>query len=107
MSSKKILNSKLIVDGDMSGDVSATAKIMGIDHLAVQLVYDGDPVGDIFVEVSNDGETFFTGIAIPGPIGAPGSDFKELETAAAFLRFRYVSESGAGTLNVHVVGKSK
>lgn len=99
----------------MSGNLtSSVTSIQWMDNIGVQLVWTGSPVGNFFVDVSADYDANtnnpgnWTPIALsPAPTTAAGSpiyiDMNQL--SAPFIRVRYVSTSGSGTLTATITGK--
>ena len=86
---------------------SKSEKIEGVDRICVQLIWTGTPTGNAFIELSNDDEAWFpSGLAGFNPAGVDGSILVELDTAAAFVRYRYQSVSGTGVIQGHFVGKA-
>ena len=108
-SSKRVVNNtKYIVGGDTSGNITGPAvKIEGIDVIGFQVSWTGTPTGTLTLQISNDGDVWATsGAAATGnPAGGAANGFIELSTAAAFARLVFTG-SGAGSLDSHVVGKS-
>ena len=110
MGSKRTLDySNLIVDGDMSGNItSASTNILHTDRVGYQLVWTGTPTGDFSVEVSND-EATWVALTLSTAVAAAGSAdsaFIDCETAAKFIRLVYTASSSTGTLQVHITAKS-
>lgn len=100
--------SELVVDGDMSGDVTSSATTLtGLNSVAYHCVWTGVPVGDLELQVSNDGSNWAdAGVTHVATGGATGNAMVEHTTAAKYSRIFFDSTSGTGTLQVHVTGKS-
>lgn len=98
-----------IVDGDLSSDVTgASTNILHTDRVGYQIVYTGTPTGTFSVQVSND-ETTWEDLTLSTPVTASGSadnHFIDCETSAKFIRLKYTSSSGSGTLQVKLTAKS-
>lgn len=108
-----------ITDGDMSDDiVSEPTNVQYIDRITVQLIYTGTPVGSFYVETSLNYTPPITGAVdnatwsalrlSPAPVASGTADdilIDITQTATPWLRIRYVSTSGTGTLNSYVSGK--
>ena len=110
MGSKRSLSySELIVDGDMSEDITGpSTNILHLDRVGFQLVWTGTPVGTFSVEVSND-ETVWAALTLSAAViggGAADNAFIDVETGAAYVRVKYTDTSGVGTLQAHIVAKS-
>jgi hypothetical protein len=110
MGSKRSLSySELIVDGDMSSDITGpSTNILHLDRVGFQLLWTGSPTGTFSVQVSND-EVTWADLTLSAAIAAAGSGdnaFIDAETGAAFIRVKYSASSGTGTLQAHIVAKS-
>lgn len=110
MGSKRTLSySELIVDGDMSEDITGpSTNILHLDRVSFQLVWTGSPTGSFDFEVSND-ETTWVAVTLSSSITASGSGdtaMVDIETGAAYIRVKYNDTSGTGTLQAHIVAKS-
>ena len=110
MSTKRVLDfASLVVDGDMSGDVTSDAtNILHLDRIGYQVAWTGTPVGTFSVEVSNDSVTWAAVVLSPAVAAAGSADnaFIDVESAAKFMRIKYTAGSSTGTLNIHITGKS-
>ena len=110
MGSKRTLDyAELIVDGDMSGDItSASTNILHTDRVGYQLVWTGTPEGTFSVEVSND-EVTWAELTLSASInggGAADNAFIDIETAAKYVRCKWTNSSSTGTLQAHITAKS-
>ena len=110
MGSKRTLDyATLVVDGDMSSNITSdSTNILHMDRVGYQLSWTGTPTGDFYVDVSNDGTTWIEQTLSTAVAAAGSADdaFIDAETAAKYIRFRYVASSGSGTLQAYVTGKS-
>lgn len=110
MGSKRTLDyDQLIVDGDMSSSITSdSTNILNTDRVGYQILFTGTPTGTFSVEVSND-EVTWAELTLSTAITANGSGdnaFIDCESAAKFIRLKYTSTSGSGTLQVHITAKS-
>ncbi len=102
---KRVINTRRTAS--ISGNFEFIAKIKGVDRLAWGIGWDGDLLGDLTIEISNDGVNWFPSSAVVfPPSGGPGKGYAELETAAAYARLLFVYVGGFGTLTSHLIGKA-
>lgn len=121
MSRFQFANKQVIVDGAMENTDEIVSEPTNVEHLqnvGYQANWDGDPVGTFTVEVSNDYDptiparqpgtwTELTLSGSPAAAGAPGDLFINInQIPARWIRLKYVNDSGSGTLQAWVVGKS-
>jgi hypothetical protein len=111
----------VIVDGDMSGNLTSEVTIIQkLSMISYDVSWVGTlPIGDITIEVSNtysqnaDGSVKNPGnwttltLSAPTPVsGSPGNGFIDIDATAGYaIRLVYTRTSGTGTLNVMAVGK--
>lgn len=96
----------LILNGDMSGDVaSETIDIQHLIGYAIQSVWTGSPTGNIVVQKSNDGVTWFTEDTQAAGGGAGNDLFEQADVFYKYVRVFYNSTSGTGTLNTYLFAK--
>ena len=110
MGVKRVIDTyQLITDGDMSSDVTSdTTNILYTDRVSYQISYTGTPTGSFSVQISND-ETTWENMTLSTAVSAAGSadnHFIDCETGAKYIRLKYTSSSGSGTLQVKLVAKS-
>jgi hypothetical protein len=98
-----------IVAGDLSADyTSPQTNILYLDNVAVQLIWTGTPTGSFYVQVSLDGSTWNNLILNPTPAAAGSADSVGLDInqlSFAYMRIKYVSGSGTGTLQGYISAK--
>lgn len=121
MSSRRALLGPLraIAAGDMS-QASITSKALDvryIDNIGIQAIWTGAPTGTVKVQASHDAKVDGSGAIAGGtwtdiagataaPAGGAGSALIALAALAhPFIRIVYTRTGGAGSLDVHFVGK--
>ena len=110
MSVKGVINPYQVIDSpDMT--VSITSRptvVLGQDNVSYQVSYTGSPVGEFFVEASNDGINWAS-LTFVTPITTGGSPNPFLininQIPYAQIRLRYAPDSGSGTLSAVVAAK--
>ncbi len=100
---------KVVSDGDMSGQVIGTeSTINWLDNAGYQVKWDGDPVGEFYVDATindEDWEALDFGSAIVAA-GVPGSFLINMNQLPYLkIRLRYEATSGDGALNAWVAAK--
>lgn len=122
MSSRPVLAPfPVIVDGDMSGNLTSKVTIMdNLSMVSYSVSWVGtSPVGEIVCEVSNDYSTNADGSVrnagtwnelplstVAAVSGNADNGFLDIDAQAGYaLRLRYLRTSGIGTLNAVVKGK--
>lgn len=109
MSKRVTTPRQLIEDGDLSGNLtSADMIVKDHDNVSIQLVWTSTPDGEFFVDGSIDGVTFEKLSLQAATTSGESSHLIELHGVAFDrLRIRYVSSSGSGTLQGHVMAKTE
>lgn len=98
---------QIVTAGDASGDITSSVQdISAQRHLAVQVDWDGTPAGNLQLQVSNDGVSWFDQGSPVATGGAPGvamitEQFAPWSKARLFFDWT----SGAGTLNAFATVK--
>jgi hypothetical protein len=98
---------QIVASGDMSGDItSSVVELAAYRNQAIQAVWTGSPVGNIQMEVSNDGTNWF----VQGsPVAAGGSAGTAMFTVQfapwAKSRLFFDFTSGTGVLNAFSIVK--
>jgi hypothetical protein len=104
-----IFNNRLILDGDMAGNITSTTQnVQEAVSFSVHGIWTGtSPVGTLDIQGSNDGVNFTSVLSSPAAIsGNSGQIMVNVEKHAyAYIRLVYTETSGTGTLNVYVNGK--
>jgi hypothetical protein len=98
----------LIVDGDMSGNITSTVVSPASKHFSVSLDWVGTAIGSFSFQVSNDNVSW-TSLKLTGAITANGvadNAFIDVNASAGYFRVVYTSTSGTGTLQSHLVGET-
>lgn len=110
MANKTIVDYPKYVDGTSMGasiDCPST-NIMYVDRVGYQISYTGTPTGTFSVEISNDNATWeaMTLSTAIAAAGSPDNHFIDCETAAKYIRLKYIRSSGTGALYVALTTKS-
>lgn len=121
MSSRPFLKPfPVIVDGDMSGDITSDVTIINyMSGVSYDISWTGTPTGTFSVEVSNsystnpDGSVANAGtwsaVTLSGSVTASGSADNGMINLAGLevyaIRLVYTATSGTGTLNAVICGK--
>jgi len=97
---------KYIDAGDMSGNLDGQELSMRDMVMAVYtFTWTGSPIGDIVIEGSIDGSTWFTLDTIAAG-GGPGVESRPvMDFPYPLIRSNYESASGSGTLNTQFFAK--
>lgn len=109
-SSKRVIDgSKYIQVGDAGADGAATfdfpgVEVLHLDKVSFEITNTGC-VGTMQLQESNTGAVFKDS-TVNAAITAGNTQFISLDTAAKFVRLRYVRTSGSGTIKAHMVAKS-
>jgi hypothetical protein len=99
---------KLIVDGDMSSDVTSDAQSMDqIMMGSVQAVWSGaSAAGTIKLQTSNDAKNWSDYSGSENTVAGPGDyTWRLVSTPDPWIRVVFIVSSGTGTLNVTISGK--
>ena len=110
---KNFVNSQIITDGDLSGNITSPAiKSQLLDKLNVFVSWSNGstPSGSLIIEGTVDGENWEdVGVTEPTISGASGTGFVIVDTAQmcwANMRVRWAFTSGSGTLQCWIHGKN-
>lgn len=104
------INEQIVINGDMSGDVTSDAQeIKEVKGYAIQAIWSAGstPVGSTKLQASLDGTNYtdIDGSSI-SVSGNSGSNFYNIELANyPYVRLVYTRTSGSGTLNVSISAK--
>jgi hypothetical protein len=93
---------KLVVNGDMSGDITSPSFHLHQGWLvSMQAVWTGDAIGSLELLISNDNVTFSVYTGSGTVVNGPG-DFLWNCVACGFnyMKVKYTFGSNSGTLNV-------
>lgn len=104
----RFFEQQIVKSGDMSADVYSDSFLVGMaDAMSVQLNWSGaSPVGDLKVQVSNDGSTWVDSDAVVAvAVNTDSYLFNFEEPAWKYLRIFYDRTSGTGTLDVYLFGR--
>jgi hypothetical protein len=100
----------LLVDGDMSGDLTSDpVDVTYSDNVGMQLIFSGSPTGVFYVQGTIDGSNWSNLSFDTTPTAAGSADTHLLNmTQIPYRKVRlfYDRTSGTGTLNVHVMAKT-
>lgn len=112
MGRKSILKPhQLVIDGDMSGDITSEAtSVQNLDIVKYFVVWTGTPTGEFIVQQSMDKGTwydldFLTTIDVSGAAG--NHNIHLIDFSMEYSRIKYVRTSGTGTLQAFIEGKVK
>ncbi len=101
------VQAQIFINGDMSGDIeSAEVSLLAHRHLAIQAIWTGVPVGDLQLQVTVDGTTWFNQGSSVAAGGAAG-DAVFTEKDAPWLKARLIWDftSDTGVLNAFSIIK--
>lgn len=110
MGVKRVIDSaNYIKAGDDGADGAATfdfpaVEVLHVDKVSFEITNTGC-VGTMQLQESNSG-VVFTDSTTNAAITAGTTDFISLDTAAKFVRLRFVRTSGSGLITAHLVAKS-
>jgi hypothetical protein len=97
----------IVSSGDMSGNITGSTTYIGallIGSLAISWT-GSTPVGNIAVQISNDGSVWVTQSIVPTG-GADGQTIFNLsDIGYLYIRVNYTRTSGSGTLSASITGK--
>ncbi len=101
------VQAQIFTDGDMSGSIESTpVSLQAHRHLAIQAVWTGTPTGDLQLQVTVDGVTWFDQGSSVATGGGPGDTvFTEKDAPWLKARLAFVFTSGTGTLNAFSIIK--
>jgi hypothetical protein len=100
--------SDLIVDGDFSANYTTdSVRVEFCDRLSIQLVAVGDAVGDVFIEQSIDGTTWYAPTTASMSLeGVDASSLMLADLYCKYIRLNYVHTSGASVAQSKLFAKS-
>jgi hypothetical protein len=105
----QITNKLIVTTGDMSGNISSgPVDISTLSNYSVQFTWSGtSPIGDISVQISNDGINF-DNLSSPVSISSNSGTkvIKDSESGYKYIQAVYTFTSGVGSLNVILNGKT-
>jgi hypothetical protein len=111
MSHKKVVNeyATYITEADMGSNYTGDSVLIGnIDRLSFEVSWTGVPVGEFFIQVSNNKSKWVTlplSIAVKAE-GSADDAFIDIETAAKCIRLIYTRTSGSGEFNTNIYAKT-
>lgn len=103
----RVCTNKIITNGDMSADVSATQQLNQAFGYSVQAVWTGSPVGTIKLQASIDNVTYIDVANSSQAVSGAGDYFWNVFLVEyPWMKAVYTFSSGTGTLNVQLFYRS-
>lgn len=108
----------IVTNCAMTGAATCTSTIVdvrGFDNIGLQANWTGTPTGTFYVDVSEDynpntgnaGLWNTLAVTLTAPAGSASHAYLDaIQTAAAYIRVRYVNSASTGVLNVYLGSKA-
>lgn len=100
-------NKTMLTNGDMASSVnSENAQVSLVTGFSIQSVFSGAPVGNLKLQVSNDGTNFYDYPGSSANISSAGTIIWNVgDVYFQWVKVVYTRTSGTGTLNITLTYK--